>query len=205
METIKKFKGLIIFVAIVIVLGIWFASSYNGLMSKEEEVNNMWANVETLYQRRADLIPNIEATVKGYAKHESETLQNVTDARASVQKAEAAAQNAAQNATDNEQALQRYTQAQDEYKKAVDIYVNAVKEAYPDLKANENFKALQTELEGSENRIAVARQKFNKAVKIYNKSVRKFPNVLISGILGFEKKPMFQSAPGAENAPKVSF
>lgn len=207
----KKDKGLRIYtvvvavVVVVVILIAWIASSYNGMMTKEENVNKAWGNVETLYQRRADLIPNIEATVKGYAKHESETLQNVTNARAVAKQAEDAVNNAAVGATENEQSLQRYTQAQQQYKEALDIYVNAVREAYPELKANQNFLALQTELEGSENRIAVARQDYNEAVKDYNVTVRKFPAVLISGMLGFEKKPMFQSNPGAENAPKVSF
>lgn len=179
-------------------MGIGGCSSYNGLVKGEESVTAAWAQVESQYQRRADLIPNLVATVKGYAEHESSTLQAVTEARNKATGITIDANNMTQ------EDLNRFQQAQDELGKSLGRLI-AVSEAYPDLKANENFKDLQAQLEGTENRISVARQDFNKAAQAYNTSVRSFPKNIFASIFGFEKKAYFQAAAGSEEAPKVEF
>ena len=182
---------------------IWLAVGYNGMNTASLEVDNSWANVQSQYQRRKDLIPNLEATVKKYAEHESQTLTAVTEARAGVDKTQQAVNALPAEAPADEMQMAQYMKAQADAAKALDIYVNAVKEAYPDLKANENFLALQEQLEGTENRIQVARQNYNETVKVYNKKVSSFPNVMISGMFGFQKRSMFQADADAASAPKV--
>jgi len=194
-------KGLItIAVIAVIALALfgWVKNSYNGLVAGEEKVEAAWAQVENVYQRRADLIPNLVATVKGYAAHESETLQAVIDARAKATGVTLDASNL------SEEALAKYQSAQGELSQALGRLI-AVSEAYPDLKANENFKELQAQLEGTENRISTERMKFNDTAKSYNTAMRSFPTNIIAGLFGFEKKGYFKAAEGAETAPKVEF
>lgn len=194
----KLSTNTIVIIIVVAILGIGGCSSYNGLVKGEESVTAAWAQVESQYQRRADLIPNLVATVKGYAEHESSTLQAVTEARNKATGITIDANNMTQ------EDLNRFQQAQDELGKSLGRLI-AVSEAYPDLKANENFKDLQAQLEGTENRISVARQDFNKAAQAYNTSVRSFPKNIFASIFGFEKKAYFQAAAGSEEAPKVEF
>jgi LemA protein len=175
---------------VVVIAFSTFLGSYNSLVDAEESVLEAKANIQTMLQRRADLIPNFVATVKGYTDYEQETLTAITEARAAVGRAN----NAGELADANEQ-LDR----------AVSIWVNAVTEAYPDLKANQNYIALQDELAGSENRIAVARKDYNDEASDYNASIRKFPKKLIAGLFGFEKVDYFEASAGAENVPNVSF
>ena len=175
--------------------------NYNSLVEKEQNVDQAWAQVENQYQRRADLIPNLVNTVKGYAEHESTTLQSVTNARAGLTKAYDAAK--ATEATPEN--IEQYQQAQSNLKGALDIYVNAVREAYPDLKANTNFINLQTQLEGTENRISTERMRYTEAVKDYNTSIKKFPTNIYAGWFGFKEKPQFKAEPGANKAPTVEF
>ena len=173
-------------------------SSYNGLVSNEEAVSKAWGNVESDYQRRADLIPNLVNTVKGYANFEKETLTKVMEARASATQVKIDASNLT---PENVAAFQ---QAQAGLSSALGRLL-AVDENYPDLKANQNFLGLQDELAGTENRINVSRQRFNDTVNEYNVSRRKFPNVLFSSILGFKEKGYFKAEAGSEKAPEVKF
>ena len=189
----KSYVVLIVVAVIAIALFGWVKSTYNGMVSVEEEATTALANVQSAYQRRADLIPNLVQTVKGYASHEKETLEGVVNARS---KATSIALNA-----DN---IKEYQQAQGELSSALGRLI-AIGEAYPDLKANENFRELQVQLEGTENRINVERNNFNKAVQTYNVAIRKFPSNLLAGIFGFEKMDKFEAAAGSENAPKVEF
>ena len=199
-------KKLITTVIVAVVLLILFGggcSSYNGMVDADQAVQKQWGQVENQYQRRADLIPNLVNTVKGYAAHESSTLQNVTDARAGLTKAYNDAQ-----AITPEQAqanIEAYQQAQSNLKGALDIYVNAVREAYPDLKANENFLNLQAQLEGTENRVSTERQRYNEAVEDYNRKVLRFPGNIFAKLFGFDSKEMFKAEEGAQRAPKVEF
>lgn len=172
--------------------------NYNSLVEKQQKVDQSWAEVENQYQRRADLVPNLVSTVKGYAAHESSTLEKVTQARAAATSINITADNL------NEENLARFQQAQGELGQALKSLL-AVQEAYPDLKANENFMALQAQLEGTENRIAVARKDFNAAAQQYNVSVRRFPANLVARMFGFGQKPYFESAEGAAAAPQVTF
>lgn len=199
-------KGSIIGIVVAALLVLLFAggcSQYNGLVSANQEVEKSWGQVENQYQRRADLIPNLVNTVKGYAAHESETLEAVTNARAGLTKA----YNEANEMTPAEaqQNIEAYQQRQSALKGALDIYVNAVREAYPDLKANENFMNLQAQLEGTENRIATERMRYNEAVQVYNNKVLRFPGNIFAGMFNFEKKDMFKAEEGAQHAPKVEF
>lgn len=199
-------KGSIIGIVVAALLVLLFAggcSQYNGLVSANQEVEKSWGQVENQYQRRADLIPNLVNTVKGYAAHESETLEAVTNARAGLTKA----YNEANEMTPAEaqQNIEAYQQRQSALKGALDIYVNAVREAYPDLKANENFMNLQSQLEGTENRIATERMRYNEAVQVYNNKVLRFPGNIFAGMFNFEKKDMFKAEEGAQHAPKVEF
>jgi LemA protein len=173
-------------------------SSYNGLVGKQENVGLAWGNVESDYQRRADLIPNLVNTVKGYANFEQETLTKVMEARASATQVRIDANNLT---PDNVAAFQ---QAQGTLSSALGRLL-AVAEAYPDLKANQNFLDLQSQLEGTENRINVSRQRFNEAVNVYNTSRRKFPAVIFASLLGFGEKGYFKADAGAEKAPEVKF
>lgn len=190
-------KLLYIIVAIVAMSGLT-SCNYNSLVEKQQTVDQAWAQVENQYQRRADLIPNLVATVKGYATHESETLEKVTLARAKATSITIDAENL------DEETLAKYQQAQGELSQALKSLL-AVTEAYPDLKANENFMNLQTQLEGTENRISTERMRYTEAVKEYNTSIKKFPTVIYAGWFGFKTKPQFKADAGAERAPEVKF
>lgn len=172
--------------------------NYNSLVDKQQTVDQSWAEVENQYQRRADLIPNLVATVKGYAAHEENTLTEVTEARSKATSINISAENL------NEETLAQFQEAQNQLTGALKSLL-AVSEAYPDLKANENFRDLQVQLEGTENRISVARGRYTEAVKDYNTSIKKFPTTIYAGWFGFTPKPQFKAAAGAETAPKVEF
>ncbi len=189
---------LIVIAAIVVLLCGMGCSKYNSMTTSFQNVESAWSNVETQYQRRADLIPNLESTVKGYAAHESQTLEAVTEARAKVGSMTLSV------ADLNDETLAQYTKAQNQLSGALKSLL-AVSEAYPDLKANENFMRFQDELAGTENRIQTARRDYNETAREYNTQIALFPNNLFAGFFGFQKKPYFQSAEGAEQAPKVSF
>lgn len=194
----KKNKGLIITVVVIALVAIWGISSYNGLVSMDENVSNQWANVETQYQRRSDLIPNLVNTVKGYAKHESETLESVMAARSQATQVKIDPSNC------TPQQLAAYQKAQGDVTTALGKLL-AITENYPDLKANQNFLELQSQLEGTENRINVARKDFNDTAKKYNTSLRRFPRNIIASMFGFEKRNYFEAEAGAEKAPKMEF
>ena len=191
-------KSTLIILAIVAVVVVWAFSGYNGLVSKEEGVNQAWANVESAYQRRSDLIPNLVNTVKGYAEHESETLQAVTDARAKATSLNI------DPATATPEQVAAYMEAQQGVGSALGRLI-AVSESYPELKANENFRDLQAQLEGTENRIKVERDRYNEAVKTFNVQIRRFPTNILASMFGFEKRSMFEAQEGAEVAPVVEF
>lgn len=194
----KKNKGLIITIVVIALVAIWGISSYNGLVSMDENVSNQWANVETQYQRRSDLIPNLVNTVKGYAKHESETLESVMAARSQATQVKIDPSNC------TPQQLAAYQKAQGDVTTALGKLL-AITENYPDLKANQNFLELQSQLEGTENRINVARKDFNDTAKKYNTSLRRFPRNIIASMFGFEKRNYFEAEAGAEKVPKVEF
>lgn len=194
----KKNKGLIITVVVIALVAIWGISSYNGLVSMDENVSNSWANVETQYQRRSDLIPNLVNTVKGYAKHESQTLESVMAARSQATQVKIDPSNC------TPQQLAAYQKAQGDVTTALGKLL-AITENYPDLKANQNFLELQSQLEGTENRINVARKDFNDTAKKYNTSLRRFPRNIVASMFGFEKRAYFEAEAGAEKAPKVEF
>lgn len=195
----KFIKHLMLSCAALLAISSLTSCNYNSLVEKEQKVDQAWAQVENQYQRRADLIPNLVNTVKGYAEHESSTLEAVTDARAGLTKAYEASQSV-ENPQEN---IEQFQQAQSALKGALDIYVNAVREAYPDLKANTNFMALQTQLEGTENRIATERKRYTEAVLEYNTSIKKFPTTIYAGWFGFKEKQQFKAEPGANKAPEV--
>ena len=197
---------LIVVVVLLAIVGFQGCSTYNGLVTAEEELNNKWANVESQYQRRLDLIPNLVNTVKGYAAHESETLIDLTAARTGLQNAYNDAQGVdADKANGTKDSMAKFQSAQKQLQSALGIYVNAVHEAYPDLKANENFRDLMAQLEGTENRIATERTRYNEAVKEYNLKVRRFPASMFASMFGFDTKAAFEAEEGAEKAPKVEF
>ena len=177
---------------------IWGKNSYNSLVAGEEQVSAAWAQVENVYQRRADLIPNLVATVKGYAEHESSTLEEVTAARAR------ATQMTLNPADLSEEAIAQYQNAQGELSQALGRLL-MITENYPDLKASQNFRDLQAQLEGTENRISTERMKFNESSRAYNTMVRSFPKNIIASMFGFETKGYFKAEDGAENAPEVKF
>lgn len=191
-------KTLIIILAVVAVFAIWAVSTYNSLVSEQQKVEEAWAQVENVYQRRADLIPNLVETVKGYAKHEKETLEGVIQARANATSVKVDAN------TLDEASMKKFQDAQGELGSALSRLL-VVQERYPDLKANENFKELQAQLEGTENRITVERKNFNEIARSYNTSVKTFPKNIFAGMFGFQAKPYFQAQAGADKAPKVSF
>jgi LemA protein len=188
----------IIIAVVVLCLAAGGFSSYNTLVSKEESVAEKWGNVQTQYQRRADLIPNLVSTVKGYAKHEEETLSSVVEARA---KATALTVNADDLTPER---LREIQAAQGELSTAIGRLL-AVQEQYPQLQASENFSELQAQLEGTENRIGETRRLYNEAVRDYNTRVRRFPTNIIAGLCGFDKKPQFEAEAGSEKAPTVEF
>ncbi len=187
-----------IWIGAVAVVVIFFYATYNGFVNKEEGLKGAWADVETQYQRRADLIPNLVSTVKGYAAHETQTLNDVTEARARATSINLSADDL------TPERLAQFQRAQAEVRSALGRLI-AVSESYPDLKANQNFLELQAQLEGTENRIAVARKDFNAAAQQYNVSVRRFPANLVARMFGFGQKPYFESAEGAAAAPQVTF
>lgn len=188
---------LVIGVLILIMVG-GTLTTYNGLIAKDEAVATAWGNIQSQYQRRADLIPNLVSTVKGYAKHESETLESVMAARAKATQITINSDNL------TPEKLKQYQAAQGELSQALGRLM-AVSENYPNLKANENFSELQAQLEGTENRINESRQIYNSAVQTYNVSVRRFPANIVAGMFGFDKKNQFEAEAGAEKAPKVEF
>ena len=187
-----------IWIGVVAVVAIFFYATYNGFVNREEGLKSAWSNVETQYQRRADLIPNLVNTVKGYAAHETQTLNEVTEARARATSINLSADDL------TSEKLAQFQQAQAQVRSALGRLI-AVAENYPDLKANQNFLELQAQLEGTENRIAVARKDFNAAAQQYNVSVRRFPANLVARMFGFGQKPYFESAEGAAAAPQVTF
>ena len=194
----KKLSIPVIIIAVVAVIAIMCVSAYNSLVSSEESVDTAWSQVENVYQRRADLIPNLVNTVKGYAAHEKETLEGVVSARAK------ATQMTIDPTNLTPEAIEKFQAAQGELGSALGKLL-AITENYPDLKANENFKELQAQLEGTENRIAVERKKFNETAQVYNTSIRKFPRSIVASMFGFERKPYFKAQEGAEKAPTVQF
>ncbi|MBN3581473.1 LemA family protein [Algoriphagus aestuarii] len=195
-------KKLLIPILILAVLGIYMytkaVGTYNQFVQTEEQINGQWAEVQTQYQRRADLIPNLVNTVKGYAEFEQETLTGVIEARAKATSINVDASNL------SPEKLAEFQQAQDQLSGALSRLLVTV-ERYPDLKANQNFLELQAQLEGTENRIAVARRNFNESVQAYNANLRTFPNNIFAGWYGFEAKGYFEASAGAENAPTVQF
>lgn len=191
-------KSTIIIIAVAVLAVVWGITGYNGLVSMDEGVQTKWADVETQYQRRADLIPNLVNTVKGYAAHESETLAAVVEARA-----KATSVNIDPTNMSAEQ-IANFQKAQDGVSSALGRLLVTV-EKYPDLKANENFRELQAQLEGTENRISVACRDYNEAARKYNTSLRSFPKNILAGMFGFEKKAYFEAQEGSEQAPTVQF
>ena len=200
----KKFPKwlvvLIIFAVCVIALFSCYKNTYNSLVYMEENVSGQWAEVQNQYQRRMDLIPNLVSTVKGYASHESEVFKQVSDARS-----KAGGQiNISDEVLSNPEAFERYQQVQDQLGSSLQRLL-MVTENYPELKADQNFLALQDQLEGTENRITVARGRYNDAAKQYNSKIRSFPTNLIANMSGFEKKTYFSASAEAQSAPKVEF
>ena len=191
-------KGWIVVIAIVAVAAIWLATGYNSLVKEEEGVKTAWSQVENQYQRRSDLIPNLVNTVKGYASHESQTLEGVVAARARATQTTVDAENL------TPETLARYQAAQGELTTALGRLL-MIQESYPDLKANRNFSELQAQLEGTENRIATERRNFNNTAKAYNTRVRRFPTNLLAGMFGFRQYHYFEAAEGSDKAPVVEF
>ncbi len=185
-----------VILGLVLILVLWAMSGYNSLVKTDESLSKSWANVESSYQRRADLIPNLVNTVKGYADFEKTTLMEVTNARAS----------ATQIKVDpsNPESFKKFEAAQNQVSSSLSKLLVVV-EKYPDLKANQNFLDLQRELSGTENRINVERNKYNKAVEEYNVNIRRFPRNILASMFGFDKKPYFESKAGADKAPEVKF
>lgn len=198
----KSRRGLtltIIVVAVVLLLVFWGVGQYNSLVVLDEQVNTSWSQVENQYQRRADLIPNLVETVKGYASHERETLEGVINARA---KASQPIIQAGDGMTQEQ--LNQFQQVQGDLTSALNRLMVVV-ERYPELKADENFRQLQAQLEGTENRITTARMDFNNEAQQYNTKVRRFPTNIFAGLFGFHQRPYFQAEAGAEQAPQVKF
>ena len=191
-------KVIIGIVVAIVLIGGWAISAYNGMVSSEEEATTAFANLQSTYQRRADLIPNLVETVKGYAAHEKETLEGVVAARSKATSVNIDPENM------TPEKMKQFQDAQGELSTALGRLI-AIQENYPDLKANENFRDLQVQLEGTENRINEARNTYNKKVQDYNVMIRRFPNTLFAGMFGFEKKEKFEAEAGAEKAPQVKF
>ena len=194
----KSYVILIVIVLVVIAIFGWATSAYNGMVGAEEEATTALANVQSTYQRRADLIPNLVETVKGYAAHEEETLEGVVNARSKATQVTLDPENM------TPAKLKEFQTAQGELSSALGRLI-AIQENYPDLKANENFRDLQVQLEGTENRINEARNRYNMAVQNYNVTIRRFPNSMLSGLFGFDKMQKFEAESGAEKAPQVKF
>ncbi|MCE2616652.1 LemA family protein [Phocaeicola oris] len=191
-------KKTVILIIVLAVIAMWGISQYNGLVTSQESVNTAWSNVENQYQRRADLIPNLVNTVKGYAEHEKGTFEAVVEARSKATSIKIDANNL------TEEKLKEFQAAQGDVTNALSRLI-AISENYPELKANENFKELQAQLEGTENRIAVERRNFNETARTYNTTIRQFPRNIIAGIGGFNARPYFEAAEGSEKAPEVKF
>jgi len=194
----KLSKSLIGIIVAVVVIGLWATSAYNSMVQEQEKATTAWSNVQSAYQRRADLIPNLVEVVKGYAAHEKETFEGVVAARSKATSINVDPTNM------TPEKLKEFQQAQGELGAALGRLI-AIQENYPDLKANENFRDLQVQLEGTENRINEARNTFNKTVQDYNISIRKFPKTLLAGMFGFDKMSKFEAEAGAEKAPQVKF
>ena len=195
----KKNQIVLLSVLGIIILGIfWGISSYNGIITLQENVNSQWANVESQYQRRADLIPNLVSTVKGYATHESSTLEGVVAARAKATQVTIDPKNL------TPEKLQEFQAAQGQVSSALGKLL-MITENYPDLKANQNFLELQSQLEGTENRIAVERSRFNELARQYNTPIQRFPRSFIANVFGFKQKPYFEAEKGSQVAPTVKF
>lgn len=194
----RKVSSWMIVLAVVVVLFFWVKGVYNKMVTLDEGVQTAWSQVENVYQRRADLIPNLVNTVKGYAQHESSTFEGVVNARAKATQITVDPENL------TPEALEKFQKAQGELSSALGRLM-AISENYPELKANENFLQLQAQLEGTENRITVERQKFNETARGYNTTIRKFPNNILAGMFGFEKKAYFEAEEGAQRAPEVAF
>ena len=194
----KMFRHIVMVAVAMLALSTLTSCNYNSLVEKRENADQQWAQVENVYQRRADLIPNLVNTVKGYASHESETLQAVVEARAKATSINIDPKNL------DEASLKKFQDAQGELSAALGKLL-AVTEAYPDLKANQNFMALQAQLEGTENRIATERKRYTEAVRDYNVAIKKFPTTIYAGWFGFEEMPQFKAEAGAEKAPEVKF
>ena len=190
-----KKRGFIIVIIIGLLL-VWGWSIYNGLVKKQEAVASTWSQVENVYQRRADLVPNLVAVVKNYAEYEQETLTAITEARAK------AAASTVNMENFDETDFSHFESVQKELGNSINRLLVTI-ENYPDLKASENYQSLQTQLTGCENRIQTERQRFNEAVKVYNQSIRKFPNMLIAKLLGFENRPYFEADEGADRVPET--
>ncbi len=193
-----KNKGLWIVLAVVAAVVVWGISTYNGFISRGEQVDNAWSQVENQYQRRLDLIPNLVNTVKGYAAHESQTFEAVVAARTKATQVVVDAENL------TPEKLAEYNEAQNAVGSALGRLM-AIGEAYPELKASNNFMELQAQLEGTENRIAVARKDFNNAVRAYNVKTKRFPSNIIASMFDYQQKAYFEAKAGAENAPEVVF
>ena len=191
-------KSTIGLIVVICAIAIWLISSYNGMVKMDEEVSSAWSNVENQYQRRADLIPNLVNVVKGYASHEKETFEAVVSARSKATQVTVDPENL------TPEKLQEYQKAQGEVGATLGRLL-AITESYPELKANENFKELQAQLEGTENRISVERRNFNEIARKYNSSIRSFPRSIIAGMFGFETRPYFEAEEGANKAPEVKF
>ncbi|MEW6159116.1 MAG: LemA family protein [Verrucomicrobiota bacterium] len=196
----KRFGPLIIVLIILVVLGLLVAGTYNRLVGLSQAVDRQWAQVQNVYQRRADLIPNLVNTVAGAANFEKSTLTEITQARASVGQVQVNP-NQAPNAPEQ---LEKFQQAQEQLTSALSRLLVVV-ERYPELKANNNFLNLQAQLEGTENRISVERGRFNETVQAYNSAVQRFPTVLFARLFGYAPKPYFTARPGAETPPPVQF
>ena len=195
----QKYRSLLIGLGIIVFFGIFYASCQNNLVTLEEDVNGKWSQVENVYQRRADLIPNLVNTVKGYAAQEERVLTEVTELRARV-----GGINMSKEILDDPDAFAKFQQAQSELGGALQRLL-VVSENYPDLKSNQNFLALQSQLEGTENRITVERKRFIESVQAYNTAIRRFPTSLIAGLGGFRAKQDFTADAGADKAPSVNF
>ena len=194
----KSYIILIVIAVIILSIFFWFKNTYNGMVTMQENVSAQWSNVENQYQRRLDLIPNLVNTVKGYVEHEQNTLNRVVEARDKATQMQINIDNL------EEATMKKLNAVQGELSTALSRLM-AISENYPDLKANENFRDLQAQIEGTENRIAVERRKFNNTARAYNTSIRQFPQNMLAGMFGFTPKPYFEANAEAENAPKVEF
>ncbi|MBR4805872.1 MAG: LemA family protein [Bacteroidales bacterium] len=192
----KKLSGGVIILIVLAIIVMWGIGKYNGMVKESQKVEKAWGDVEAQYQRRADLIPNLVETVKGYASHENQTLQDVVNARAKATSITVD--------INDEASLKKFQDAQGELSQALGRLI-AVSESYPDLKANQNFLELQSQLEGTENRITTARNAFNEAARSYNTGIMTFPSNIIANMFGFKSKAYFASKEGADVAPEVKF